>query len=82
MKADAMAELFALKQNEDTVDILNAKFTALMVEAEETNGMAIREIYKNALNKPVKTRIFSMEVMPKMLDEWMTKAATFDNQWR
>lgn len=82
MKADAMAELSTLKQNKDIVDILNAKFTALMVEAKETNGMAMKEIYKNALNKLVKARIFSMETMPKTLDEWMTKAAIFDNQWQ
>lgn len=52
MKADAMAELSALKQGEDTVDIFNAKFTALMVKAEEVDGMTLREIYKRRLTNP------------------------------
>lgn len=82
LKDDAMSELSVLKQGTETVDIYNAKFKALMIEAEISDGITVIDLYKKGLNRPLAERLYLMEVMPKTLEDWMSKASIFDNQWR
>lgn len=81
-EAEAMAALTKIMQGADRLDHFNAKFNALMIEANVTDNIALRSIYLKAINRPIKEHFYAMEVMPTTLEKYMEKGSLFDNQWR
>lgn len=77
-----MAALTKITQGVDQLDHFNAKFNALMIEANVTDNIALRSVYIKSVNRPIREHFYAMEVMPTTLEKYMEKGSLFDNQWR
>ena len=81
---DVLEQMKNLRMKQtDSIDDHIAKFKMLVVASKiGTHSPVIIDLFRESLFVALQSRLLTLEVPPKMLDEWYSKARNLDNAWK
>ena len=81
---DALAQMKQLRMKQsDSIDGHIAKFKMLLVASKiRTKSSVVVDLFRESLFVALQSRLLTLKVPPKTLDEWYTKARNLDNAWK
>ena len=81
---DALEQMKQLRMKQsDSIDDHIAKFKMLVVASKiGTESSVVVDLFRESLFVALQSRLLTLEVPPKTLDKWYTKARNLDNAWK